>query len=229
VRADSGYCKIAFLNACTAKNAQFTVCMRKLMYQPLIRKITHWQAQDINDPKRLKFAGGRECEIGEAVYRSPNSPFPMRAVIMRAVKVGREDQLIKGDADYDYRGWISNMSDTVEAEDVIKFYRGRGHAENSIRELKNGMDLHHYPCQKLLANKAYALIAALAYNLMRFIALKDNHQKPQFAKAIRFRFVHLPCQIVRHAGEVIFRLMTHHYKEIAYWLDYIKKLKLSWA
>ncbi|MFK7873241.1 MAG: transposase, partial [Oligoflexales bacterium] len=46
--------------------------------------------------------------------------------------------------------------------------RKRGHCENFIRELKNGLDLHHYPCQKLNANRAYGSIAAISYNLMRF-------------------------------------------------------------
>ena len=153
----------------------------------------------------------------------------MRAIIIRAVKVGREHQIVKGEEDYDYYGWVTNMSYTVSAEDVVKFYRKRGHAENFIRDLKNGLDLHHYPCQQLVANKAYSLIAALSYNLMRFVALKDDAKHPKFSKAIRFHFVHLPCQVVRHAGEVIFRFMDHHYKEVNYWLNYIKNIKFGFA
>ncbi|MFW7377289.1 MAG: hypothetical protein ACOH5I_06115 [Oligoflexus sp.] len=80
-----------------------------------------------------------------------------------------------------------------------------------------------------MANKAYALLGAFAYNLMRFVALKDNATKPKFAKSIRNRFIHLPCQVVRHAGQVIFRFMDQHFKEVAYWLDYIKNIKLGFA
>lgn len=229
VRADSGYCKIAFLNACAAKRAQFVVCMRKLMYKPLIGSVQNWQAQDPNDKSRIIFKDGRECEVGETVYRSKNSPFDMRVVIIRAVKVGREEQLVKGEEDYDYYGWVTNMSSDVPAVDVIKFYRKRGHAENFIRELKNGLDLAHYPCQKLLANKAYSLIAALAYNFMRFVALKDDDKHPKFAKAIRFHFIHLPCEVIRHAGQVVFRFMDQHIGEVNYWLKYIKNIKLGFA
>jgi hypothetical protein len=42
---------------------------------------------------------------------------------------------------------------------VIEFYRKRGNAENYIREDKYGFDLKHYPCLKLIANKAYGLIS----------------------------------------------------------------------
>ena len=64
VRADSGYCKIGFLHACAAKKAQFVVCMRKLMYLPLVSKVSQWQAQDKDDSDRIMFVGKRECEIG---------------------------------------------------------------------------------------------------------------------------------------------------------------------
>lgn len=229
VRADSGFCKLDFFNACAAKGAQFVVCMRRLMYNPLINLVTEWKAQDGKDPNRIMFAGGRECEVGETVYQPKNSPLRLRVVLIRALKPGRERQLIKGDADYDYQGWVSSISHATEPEDIVKFYRGRGHAENFIRELKNGFDLHHYPCQKLTANKAYGLIAAMAYNLMRFIALKDNPEKPQFAKALRFRFVHLPCQVVRHAREVIFRFMNHHFEEVRRWLYDIKNIKFGFV
>ncbi len=228
-RADSGYCKIGFFDACAVKNAQFVVCMRSLMYKPLIRLVNGWKKQDAKDKDRIIFVGSRECEVGETVYRPKNSPLTLRVILIRAIKKGREDQFVKGDDDYDYQGWVSSISDVVAADEVVKLYRKRGHAENFIRELKNGMDLHHYPCQKLVANKAFGLIAAFAYNLMRFVALKDDPKHPQFAKALRFRFVHLPCEIVRHAREVIFRFMNHHYEEVNRWLCDIKNLRFGFG
>ena len=225
VRADSGFCKLDFFEACTAKSAQFVVCMRKLMFKPLIKTVGEWQAQEVGDKDRIKFVGARECEVGETLYTPKNSAHTLRVVLIRALKKGCEAQLILGDDDYDYQGWVSSISHAIDADDVVKLYRGRGHAENYIRELKNGMDLHHYPCQKLIANKAFGLIAAFAYNLMRFVALKDNAKHPQFAKALRFRFVHLPCHVVRHAGEVVFKFMDRHFKEVMRWLSYFKNIK----
>jgi hypothetical protein len=229
VRADSGFCKLDFFEACAAKSAQFVVCMRKLMYKPLIKTVGEWKPQGAADKDRIIFVGGRECEVGETLYTPKNSTHTLRVVLIRAVKLGREAQLVKGDDDYDYQGWVSSISHAIDAVDVIKLYRGRGHAENFIRELKNGLDLHHYPCQKLVANKAFGLIAAFAYNLMRFVALKDNAKHPQFAKALRFRFVHLPCQVVRHAGEVVFKFMDRHFEEVKRWISYFKNIKFGLA
>ena len=64
---------------------------------------------------------------------------------------------------------------------------------------------------------------------MRFLSLADNSKRPQYAKALRYRFVHLPCQVVRHAGQVIFRFMDRHYKEVNRWMVYIKNLKFGIA
>ena len=73
------------------------------------------------------------------------------------------------------------MADTK----IVEFYRARGHcAENMIRELKNGFDLKHFPCQKLAANKAYGLIAAFAHNVVRFLSFVENPKKQHFSKLI---------------------------------------------
>ncbi len=227
VRADSGYCKRSFFHACAAKNAQFVVCMRKLMYMPLVSKVTEWKAQDESDPTKIIFVGGRSCEVGETTYRPKNSHLTLRVVIIRALKPGSENRLLLTEQDYDYQGWVSSIDDSMSSADVIKFYRKRGHSENFIRELKNGLDMHHYPCQKLMANKAYGIIAAFAYNFMRFMALKDNPDNPQFSKAIRFKFVSIPCQVVRHARELVFRFMGFHFEEVRKWLMEIKKTVFS--
>ena len=106
-------------------------------------------------------------------------------------------------------------------------YRGRCNAENYIKDVKLGLDMQHYPCQKLVANRAYGVLGAFAYNMMRFFAVSENKKSPKQAKAVRFYFVHLPCQVVCHAGEVIFRFMKKQIEEVRYWLDRIAKLQ-SW-
>ena len=102
---------------------------------------------------------------------------------MRALKEKSQGVLFKQKDDYDYYAFATTIgAHEMTNEEVIKFYRKRGNAENFIKELKNGLDLHHYPCQQLIANKAYGLIAAVAYNLMRLVALLDNRNKPIYAK-----------------------------------------------
>ena len=226
VRADSGYCKTRFMLACTAKNANFLICMRSIMYRPLVPIVAEWKKQNLHDPKRIRYVGDRECEIGSTTYRLKNTPYSFRVVILRALKEDAIGKLLITDEDYDYQGWITNLEAESPAE-IISIYRGRGHCENFVRELKNGFDLHHYPCQKLNANKAYGIIAAISHNLIRLVALKDSMMKPKFAKAVRFHFVHIPCMVVRHAGDIIFRLMDYHLKGVMKFLLEVQKTCLA--
>ena len=62
---------------------------------------------------------------------------------------------------------------------------------------------------------------------MRFVALLDNRQRPRFAKGMRFRFVHLPVQVLRHARQMIFRFCERHYKEVEHWLQKITSLQFG--
>lgn len=91
----------------------------------------------------------------------------------------------------------------MKSEDVILFYRKRGHAENFIWEVKNGFDLHHFPCQNLDANRVYGIIAAFAYNFMRFLSLITSPGKVEFAEKFRFRLVSLAAQVVRQARQTL--------------------------
>jgi hypothetical protein len=97
---------------------------------------------------------------------------------------------------------------------LFGLYRQRGNAENFIRELKNGFDLHHFPCQKLNANRAYCLIAAFAYNFMRFVGLVVSPTRPMFSKRIRSTLVGLACQVVRRARRTVFIFPRRYEKEV---------------
>jgi len=211
-RADSGMCNADFFNACFVANAKFVTCFKENMLQPIEHTITRWHSFDKDDPKRIKFYDGRECEYGETVYQGENCLQTLRVVVIRAEQTN--GPLITEPV-YDYYAWVTNIgSEEWSVEEVIRFYRKRGNAENFIRESKYGFDLKHYPCLKLTANKAYGIIGAFAYNLMRYFALLDNSKKPHFSKLTRYRLIYLPVQIIRHAGKVVFKFMKHHFTEV---------------
>lgn len=229
-RADSAFCNTEFFNACAAKQIGFVTSMRLNMFEPLVSTIREWRPSNPSKETRIKFYDGRECEIGETIYRTENGAELLRVAAIRAVKKGFEGLLFKGEEHYDYRAWVSNILEHEKsAEKLIKFYRGRGNSENYIRELKYGFDLKHYPCLKLDANRVYGLIASCAYNLTRFIATKTAEKRVHFAKAIRNRFLRLPVQVIRHAREVVFRFQRRHYEEVQRWLVLIENIEFGFA
>lgn len=99
-------------------------------------------------------------------------------------------------------------------QEVFEFHQKRGNAENFIREEKYGYDLKHFPCLKLNANHAYGLLAMVAHNILRWIAVMTRPDKPHFSKKLRKHFIFIPAKIVHHARQVYMKLMDHHFKEV---------------
>ncbi|MBF0362672.1 MAG: hypothetical protein HQK49_16755 [Oligoflexia bacterium] len=57
---------------------------------------------------------------------------------------------------YYYYALVTNIFQHEKNEgEILEFYRGRSNGENFIREEKNGLDIKHFPCKKLLANYSY--------------------------------------------------------------------------
>ncbi len=58
------------------------------------------------------------------------------------------------------------------AEEVFRFYQGRGECENRIEELKNGFAADRLSCHRYLANAFRLLLHSLAYNLVNLLRLQ---------------------------------------------------------
>ena len=228
-RGDSAFCNIDVFNACMAKEVGFVCCFKRNMLSPILKNILHW-----NKPKKkkrpIKFYDGRECELGETIYYPEDSPHNFRVVVMRAVKKGCENLLFKDEESYDYYSFVTSIgAHEMNTEKLIRFYRKRGQAENFIKEMKYNYDLLHYPCLKLTANKVWAVIAGFAHNLMRGLALMENVKSPKYAKQIRLRLIHLPCHVVQHAGQIVFRFMKHHFREVSRWKAHINQVQYGFS
>ena len=226
-RGDSAFCSSGIMNACTNAGMKYVVCMKANMYNPLIKNITNWSEID-NTGREKKdkfyFKGDRACEVGETIYFTDEMQRFARVVILRALKVDKQNSIFSED-NYDYFAVATTIeSSSMDAEKLIRFYRKRGNAENFIKEMKGGFDLRHYPCQKLLANRAYGLIGAFAYNFMRYAAFLLNPKKVPYAKRVRFLIVYLPCMVIKHARQVIFRFNEKIYREV---MRYKQKLHKS--
>ena len=228
-RGDSAFCRTDLFNAFAAKNVGFVVCLKRNMLDPLLGQIRHWKKPK-HKKREIRFYDDRDCELAETLYRPKKAVEILRVVVMRAVKKGREGLLFKQQEDYDYYSFISNIGEhELSSEKLIRFYRKRGQAENFIKEMKYGYDLLHYPCLKLIANKVWSSIAAMAHNFLRALAIAENPQKTSYAKRIRTRLIHIPCQVVRHAGQVWFRFMTHHYREVERWKKYLQQVQCGFV
>lgn len=107
-------------------------------------------------------------------------------------------------------------------QEVMEFHQKRGNCENFIREEKYGYDLSHFPCLKMNANHAYGLLAMVAHNLLRWVALLMRPEKPLFSKKLRKRFIFYPGKVVKHARQVYLRIIERGYEEVM-------KLREAWG
>ena len=58
----------------------------------------------------------------------------------------------------------------------------------------------------MLANQAWALFAQIAHNLIRWMAILDNPDRPSFAKKIRDDFLFIPGKLVSGSRQIVLRV-----------------------
>jgi len=113
-----------------------------------------------------------------------------------------------------YFFYITNRPD--KAQKIISLANGRCDQENVIEQLKNGVNAMRMPVNDLVSNWAYMVMAALAWNLKAWYGLLvPNRERGLELVRMEFRrFLHavmlLPCQIVRTARRVIYRVLSYN-------------------
>ena len=102
--------------------------------------------------------------------------------------------------------WSEKDKNTAE---VLWWHNLRGQAENFNKELKNGMGMDRMPCGQSYANAVFFRIGVIAYNLFigfKRLACPESWMKQNIA-TFRWKMVLVAGRIVKHAGEVVLRLM----------------------
>ena len=210
-RADSAYSSSEIYNVCLNQNCNFVICLKENVWSSILaknRRHIKWQKT------RLQFFESDQCEIGSCIYPlkglAGGKTF-LRAVFIRTKRLNptKEDK-----HPYHYYSVVTDMTESeMSSEHILKFYRKRSQVENNIKDLKNGMDFHHFPCMSLKANNVWGIIGVIAYNLMRYasFAIKENGC---FVKTTRKKLVTIAGEVITHARSVEVRMMEYVYREV---------------
>ena len=67
--------------------------------------------------------------------------------------------------------FVAHEARRTDAGAILARHRLKGGKEQLFKEVLRGLDLHHPPCESLVANRMFYAIAALAYNLMKAVQL----------------------------------------------------------
>ena len=101
---------------------------------------------------------------------------------------------------------VTNLSRS--AEGVVKFYNGRGTAEQWIKEGKNAVKWTRLSCHDFVDNQVRLQLFALAYNLgnfLRRLALPQS-VKHWSLTTLREKLVKIGAKVVAHSRYVIFQM-----------------------
>jgi hypothetical protein len=182
IRADSGFWAARVIAACRAHRIRFSIGVRSgdARIAAAISAIPEgdWQGIDYS-------AGGR-AEVAETTYKD------MRLVARRTRLVGPQAELFP---DWRHHAFLTDRHGTARALDAD--HRHHAVIELAIRDLK-AEGLRHCPSGSFFANAAWALVAALAHNLVRWVArLGLGAVGGVVAKTLRTRFVSMPGRISR--------------------------------
>ena len=131
-------------------------------------------------------------------------------------KEWREDELFESKCgSYHYHAVATNEDlFQKDYQHVIENYRPRADVENMIKEFKLNFDAKHLPCLSFRANEVYFLFVLIAQNLIRWMALLEEPDKPKFAKKIRQHFLHAPGRVLRGSRQITLRVKEKFYKEV---------------
>jgi hypothetical protein len=164
LRLDSGFFGKEVFDYLEAKVMPINYIVAARFYEPIQRIIAGNQVWTTLD---------EGIEISELQYKGQLWNKPRRMIVVRQKiekrpkSAGKTLKLFQDEdyyRQYRYSAYITNL--TLSAADVWRLYRGRGDAENRIKELKYDFGFDSFNMQSFFGTEATLIFAMLAYNLM---------------------------------------------------------------
>jgi hypothetical protein len=151
--------------------------------------------------------------LAEIEYQPHRCRRKYRVIILRKnISVQQGERALFDKVRYFF--YITNRKD--KPAKVVGLANGRCDQENVIEQLKNGVNAMRMPVADLVSNWAYMVMAALAWNLKAWYGLlvPNRERGLELVKMEFRRFLNavmlLPCQVVRTARRVIYRLLGYN-------------------
>jgi hypothetical protein len=159
-------------------------------------------------------------EVAEFKYKPTVCKKTYRMIVIRKkIRVEKGQHWLFDKSPYFF--YITNDRES-SASEIVFSCNDRCNQENLIEQLKNGVRALRAPVDNLLSNWAYMVMTALAWNLKAWAALwlpeqgrwaKKHQKEKQAVLRMDFRtfinyFINIPCQIIRSAGQLIYRLLN---------------------
>jgi hypothetical protein len=193
IRTDSGFYLRDLFDHCAAADARFSVTVRQ--YRPIRHQIAaidpdHWKPLTRTPTTRIDIAAVPYLIKGRA---GPRPPINCRLIIRRVTTPADTGQPQPRLFDLvDYHAFVTDQPG--DPETLWLRHKRRARIETTIRDLKHGLGLNHFPSGSYTANAAWLQLNSLAHNLCRYTnrLITTRHLT---TKTLRYRYLTLPGRI----------------------------------
>ena len=194
LRADSGFWSGKVIAALGRHDVRFSISVfQNSSVRAAIAAIDEgaWVAID--------YPQGGEAQVAETTYSGH------RLIVRRTRLLGPQAELWP---DWRHHAFLTDCQGS--AVDLDAQHRHHAVCELAIRDLKDGAGVNHCPSGRFFANAAWLVIAALAHNLLRWVAaIGLGVSGSVVAKTIRHRFLTLPGRLTRTGRRQHLHLPRH--------------------
>ena len=183
LRADSGFWSNKVIKACRDHEVGYSITVRQVN---AVR--TAMAAIDDDAWMQIDYTLGGEAEVAECPYGDGH-----RLVVRRTRILGTQAELF---ANWRHHAFITDT--TMSTVDADTDHRAHAVIELAIRDLKDGAGLEHCPSGRFHANGAWAVLATVAHNLLRWVHLLGGGiGGPVVAKTLRRKLLTPPGRFTR--------------------------------
>jgi len=180
LRCDSGFFSKYVVAACRDHKVRYSITVRQT---PVIQRAFASIGEENWTP--IDYTMNGEAWVAETRY------LDHRLVVRRTTLHDPRPVLFPT---YRYHAFITDRDGDAVALDAD--HRRHAVVELAIRDLKEGSGLEHCPSGDFNANAAWAVLASIAHNLVRWVgALGLGSKGPLVAKTIRRKFIALPGRL----------------------------------
>ena len=194
LRADSGFFSKYVIQACYDHDARFSITVRQT---PTIARAI--EAIPDQAWTGIDYTTNGEAWVAETDYRG-------QRLIVRRTKLHEPRPALF--PDYRYHAFLTDREGDATFLDAD--HRRHAVVELAIRDLKEGSGLEHCPSGDFNANAAWAVLASIAHNLLRWVAaLGLGVSGPLVAKTVRRKFITMPGRLTKSARRRRLHLPTN--------------------
>jgi hypothetical protein len=194
LRADSGFWSRHVIKACRDHDVRYSITVNQNRY--IAKAIA-----DIDNEawRSIDYTLAGQAEVAECAYGDGH-----RLVVRRTRIQGRQADLFPN---WRHHAFITDRTGTTVALDAE--HRAHAQVELAIRDIKEGAGLTHCPSGHFHANSAWAVLATVAHNLLRWVHLIGTGATgPVVAKTLRRRLLTLPGRITQGGRQQQLHLPT---------------------